>query len=56
MDNALIIFVRNLEKGKVKSRLAKEIGDDKALEVYKHLLQHTRNIAIAPHCSHFVSI
>jgi rSAM/selenodomain-associated transferase 1 len=54
MENALIIFVRNLQKGKVKSRLAKDIGDDKALQVYKYLLQHTRNVAINAHCSHFV--
>ena len=54
MENALIIFVRNLEKGKVKSRLAKDIGDNKALDVYKYLLQHTRNVAIGTRCSHFV--
>jgi rSAM/selenodomain-associated transferase 1 len=54
MENALIIFVRNAEKGKVKTRLAKDVGDDKALEVYKFLLQYTRDLAISCNCSHFV--
>lgn len=39
--NALLIFTRNPELGKVKTRLAKTIGDQKALQVYKDLLQHT---------------
>lgn len=47
MDNALIIFVRNLEKGKVKKRLAKSIGADKSLEVYKYLLDYTKNVTIS---------
>jgi rSAM/selenodomain-associated transferase 1 len=54
MENALIIFVRNPEKGKVKSRLAKDLGDHKSLEVYKYLLQYTRDITLACNCSHFV--
>jgi rSAM/selenodomain-associated transferase 1 len=41
---ALIIFVRNPVRGKVKTRIASEIGDDKALEVYQRLLLHTREI------------
>lgn len=47
MENALLIFVRNLEKGKVKKRLAKSIGDDKSLEVYKYLLQYTKDVTIS---------
>ncbi|MFY0650394.1 MAG: TIGR04282 family arsenosugar biosynthesis glycosyltransferase [Cyclobacteriaceae bacterium] len=46
MKNILIIFVKNPEKGKVKTRLAKDIGEDKALEVYKRLLQHTHDITV----------
>jgi rSAM/selenodomain-associated transferase 1 len=42
--NALIIFVRNPILGKVKTRLAATIGDEKALQVYVHLLQHTKSI------------
>lgn len=41
---ALIIFVKNPEKGKVKTRLAKDIGDEKAVDIYKKLLQHTHHI------------
>jgi len=47
MENALIIFVRNLEKGKVKQRLAKSIGDDRAIDVYGYLLEHTKDITIS---------
>ena len=43
-NNLLIIFIKNTIKGKVKTRLAKDIGDDKALEVYKELLNHTHLI------------
>src|SRR5690554_950545 len=42
---ALIIFTRNPELGKCKTRLAKTIGDENALEVYKFLLSHTASIA-----------
>jgi uncharacterized protein len=44
MAQALIIFVRNPVLGKVKTRLAATMGNEKALAVYKHLLQHTKNI------------
>tara|TARA_R110000868_G_scaffold158268_1_gene386246 strand:+ start:108 stop:695 length:588 start_codon:yes stop_codon:yes gene_type:complete len=40
----LIIFIKNPEKGKVKTRLAKEVGDERALEIYKQLLDHTHAI------------
>ena len=39
-----MIFTRNPELGKVKTRLAKSIGDEAALEVYKFLLQHTKDV------------
>ncbi|MEZ4803609.1 MAG: TIGR04282 family arsenosugar biosynthesis glycosyltransferase [Gelidibacter sp.] len=42
---ALIIFTRNPELGKCKTRLAKSIGDENALEVYKFLLNHTAAIS-----------
>lgn len=44
---ALIIFIKNTEKGKVKTRLARTLGDDQALKIYKALLEHTRNIALS---------
>ncbi len=37
----LIIFTRNPELGKIKTRLAKGVGDQSALEIYKFLLKHT---------------
>lgn len=37
----LIIFTRNPEPGKVKKRLASDIGDTSALKLYKFLLKHT---------------
>ncbi len=45
--NALLIFIKNSEKGKVKTRLAKTVGDAKALEIYHALLDHTRKVALA---------
>ena len=44
MKNAIIIFVRKPELGKVKTRLAAGIGDENALKVYKELLLHTCTI------------
>lgn len=41
----LIIFVKNPKLGKVKTRLAASVGDQKALKVYLHLLNHTANLA-----------
>ncbi len=43
-DNILMIFVKNPELGKVKTRLASTIGEGNALEVYKTLLAHTCTI------------
>lgn len=39
--NLIIIFTRNPELGKVKTRLAKSIGDKSALNIYRFLLNHT---------------
>lgn len=45
MSNPLImVFVRNSELGRVKTRLAKSIGDQAALETYKILSKHTSKI------------
>ncbi len=52
--NALIIFTKNPEKGKVKTRLAATVGDDKALQIYLELLKHTRQIAIQTDASRFL--
>lgn len=42
--STLIIFVKNPELGKVKTRLAKTIGKEKALRIYDMLLQKTREV------------
>lgn len=42
--NLLMIFTRNPELGKVKTRLAKSLGDKKALEIYIFLLNRTKEI------------
>lgn len=42
--SALIIFVRNPVLGKVKTRIAATLGNEKALAVYKCLLAHTCRI------------
>lgn len=52
--NALIIFVRNPELGKVKTRLAQSIGHQKALKVYQDLLQHTMEQTQDLNCAKFV--
>ena len=44
-DAALMIFVKNAELGKVKTRLASTVGDEQALKIYLALLDHTRKIA-----------
>ena len=44
-EAALIIFVKNAEIGKVKTRLANTLGDEMALKIYYALLNHTREIA-----------
>ncbi len=47
----LIIFVKNEEAGKTKTRLAATIGDEQALEVYQKLLgwtfEQTRDLEVA---------
>lgn len=53
-ENALIIFVRNPELGKVKTRLAKGIGEEKALAVYKLLLSHTNEVTAPVNCQKFI--
>ncbi|MFT6844787.1 MAG: rSAM/selenodomain-associated transferase 1 [Flavobacteriales bacterium] len=44
MSNTLIVFAKTPEWGKVKTRLAATIGNDKALEAYHLLLKHTEAV------------
>lgn len=43
-EDLLIIFTKHPEPGKVKTRLAKDIGNEKAVEIYKMLVRHSRSI------------
>jgi rSAM/selenodomain-associated transferase 1 len=43
-ENVLLIFIKNPEQGKVKTRLAETVGAEKALEVYQKLLAITRKV------------
>lgn len=52
--NLLIIFVKNPILGKVKTRLAATIGDEKALEVYLELLHKTKEITQPTTCDKHV--
>ena len=49
-----MIFTRNPELGKCKTRLAAKIGDDAALEVYKFLLKRTVAFTRSLDCGKFV--
>ncbi|MET6991349.1 TIGR04282 family arsenosugar biosynthesis glycosyltransferase [Sediminicola arcticus] len=44
LKNLLLIFTRNPELGKCKTRLAAKVGDAIALEIYSFLLDHTHAI------------
>lgn len=56
----LIVFAKNPIKGQVKTRLAKTIGDDKALKVYRYLLGNIQqeikalNLDIVIYYTHFI--
>ncbi len=49
--NILLVFTRNPELGKVKTRLAKGVGQENALTIYKQLLQHTHDVVIENNCT-----
>jgi len=51
---ALIIFIRNPELGQCKTRLAKTIGDEAALNIYSYLLQHTAQVSEAVKADKYV--
>lgn len=50
----IIVFVKNLKLGKVKTRLAKSIGNEAALEVYRSLLQTTETATENLNCDRWV--
>lgn len=44
MKNTIIIFQKNPEPGKVKTRLAATVGNDNALKIYNILIEHTHSV------------
>lgn len=54
MKEAQIIFVRQPQLGKVKTRIAAAVGNNAALAIYKKLLQHTYEITSPLSCAKFV--
>lgn len=52
--SALVIMLKNPVIGKVKTRLAKDVGNEAALEVYKKLLEHTKNITSTVQADKFI--
>lgn len=44
--NALLIFIKNPIQGNVKTRLADTAGEEKALLIYKKLLDYTREVTL----------
>ena len=54
VKQAIIVFVRKPELGKVKTRLAKTIGSEAALKVYTNLLIHTKGAIVNLPCDKFI--
>jgi len=50
----LIIFTKNPVKGKVKKRLAKDLGDEQALNIYNTLINHIKEITKSLPCTKVV--
>jgi uncharacterized protein len=50
----LIIFYRNPELGKVKTRLAATAGEERALAIYLKLAAYTREVAVQTTCDRVV--
>ena len=48
--NLLLIFTRNPELGKAKTRLAKTVGNETALAIYKFLLDKTKDVTANLSC------
>ena len=44
-EQELIIFIQNPEEGKVKTHIAQQYGEQTALALYRHLLEHTHRLS-----------
>ncbi|MBE0491033.1 MAG: TIGR04283 family arsenosugar biosynthesis glycosyltransferase [Sulfurospirillum sp.] len=56
MKQALICFTKEPVMGKVKTRLARSIGDSKAFEIYKLLLENILTMQLKTSIKKFVSV
>jgi rSAM/selenodomain-associated transferase 1 len=54
VKKGLILFVRNPVLGQVKTRLARTLGNEQALRIYRHLLTYTHSITKELDCDKFV--
>ncbi|MDP6908119.1 MAG: TIGR04282 family arsenosugar biosynthesis glycosyltransferase [Flavobacteriales bacterium] len=54
MNQELIIFIKNPVEGNVKTRIAASLGNVKALEIYKQLLDITRDTVINVKCGKYL--
>jgi rSAM/selenodomain-associated transferase 1 len=54
VKKGLILFVRNPVLGQVKTRLARTLGNEQALRIYRHLLAYTHSITKELDCDKFV--
>ncbi|MDZ7935913.1 MAG: TIGR04282 family arsenosugar biosynthesis glycosyltransferase [Emticicia sp.] len=43
-ENAIIVFIKNPVLGKVKTRLAATVGNERALTIYHELMHHTMSV------------
>lgn len=48
-EEALIVFIKNPIEGKVKTRIAQSVGTEKALAIYKQLLDYNRELVRGCH-------
>jgi uncharacterized protein len=44
-DDLLIVFIKNIVKGRVKTRLAADLGEEAALQIYGKLIQNTLKVS-----------
>lgn len=44
MNKAVLIFVKNIIEGRVKTRLAATLGNEAAMNIYRQLLQHAHDV------------
>jgi hypothetical protein len=50
-NNLLLVFIKNPVLGRVKTRLARTIGEERALLIYERLLEHTLSVTQVMDCA-----